>query len=289
MGVLIGSFWRALAYCFTPRVILLSLLPLLLMVGGTLALAFLYWDAAVANVMGWLEQWELVSFVLGWLDSVGLGGMRSMFAPLIVLALVTPVIVVGALLLVGLFMTPAMVDMVVRRRFPGLERKQGATTWASIGWSLWSGALAFIALLLSMPFWLVPPLALVVPPLIWGWLSYRVFAFDALADHASREERELLLRRHRHALVLMGIVSGYLGAAPSLVWASGALFISLAPILVPLAIWIYAFVFAFASLWFAHYLLEALHRLRQPSAAGPAAPLVDAVATERPPAVQELP
>ena len=57
--------------------------------------------------------------------------------------------------------------------------------------------------------------------------------------------------------------SGYLGAAPSLLWASGAMFIALAPLLVPVAIWIYTLVFAFASLWFAHYALAALERLRQ--------------------------
>jgi hypothetical protein len=60
----------------------------------------------------------------------------------------------------------------------------------------------------------------------------------------------------------MGVLCGYLGAAPSLLWASGAMFIALAPLLVPVAIWIYTLVFAFASLWFAHYLLQALQRLR---------------------------
>ena len=40
-----------------------------------------------------------------------------------------------------------------------------------------------------------------------------------------------------------------LGAAPSLLWASGAMFIAMAPLLVPLAVWVYALVFAFASLW----------------------------------------
>ena len=60
----------------------------------------------------------------------------------------------------------------------------------------------------------------------------------------------------------MGVLSGYLGAAPSLLWASGAMFIALAPLLVPVAIWIYTLVFAFASLWFAHFTLAALQKLR---------------------------
>ena len=45
--------------------------------------------------------------------------------------------------------------------------------------------------------------------------------------------------------------------------ASGAIFVALAPVLVPLAIWIYALVFAFSSLWFAHYCLSALEQLRK--------------------------
>jgi hypothetical protein len=60
----------------------------------------------------------------------------------------------------------------------------------------------------------------------------------------------------------MGALTGYLGAAPSLVWATGAIAIVLAPVLVPVAIWIYTLVFAFSALWFAHYALSALQALR---------------------------
>jgi hypothetical protein len=37
----------------------------------------------------------------------------------------------------------------------------------------------------------------------------------------------------------------------------------MAPILVPVAIWIYTLVFAFSSLWFAHFCLAALEQLRK--------------------------
>ena len=106
-----------------------------------------------------------------------------------------------------------------------------------------------------------------LPPLIWGWLTYRVMAFDALADHASAEERREVFQMHRGKLLAMGIVCGYLGAAPSLLWASGALFAAAFVILVPLAIWIYTLVFAFSSLWYAHYCLAALLALRAQAAA----------------------
>lgn len=260
MGMLLDSFWRSVAYCLHPRVIALSILPLVLMVVASFALGYFFWDAAVAGVLRWVETYELVNLVLGWLETVGMGNLRTVFAPLLVLVIVTPVIVLLALLLVALLMTPALVDLVAQRRFGALERKRGGSFVGSALWSLWS---TLLALLVSLPLWLIPPLVLILPPLIWGWLTYRVFAFDALAEHASRTERDALLSRHRGSLMLMGVLSGYLGAAPSLLWASGAMFIALAPLLVPLAIWIYALVFAFASLWFSHYLLAALERLRR--------------------------
>ena len=118
----------------------------------------------------------------------------------------------------------------------------------------------------------IPPLVLILPPLIWGWLTYRVMSFDALAEHASQQERKTILRRHRASLLAIGIISGYLGAAPSVVWASGVVFAALFAVLVPLAIWIYTLVFVFSSLWFAHYCLEALRQLRAGESGAPSTP-----------------
>jgi len=271
MGWSVESSWRATAYCLHPRVIALSVLPLILMVGLSFALGYFFWEPAVSAVAGWLQSYALMETFLAWLDQVGAGAFRAVFAPLLVLVAATPVIVFVTLLLVAVSMTPAMVELVAQRRFASLERKQGGGLLASVLWSLGSTVLAVLAMVLSMPLWLVPPLVLVLPPLIWGWLTYRVFAFDALAAHASKDERRALIMGHRGPLLTMGVITGFLGAAPGLLWASGAMFIAMAPLLVPLAIWIYTLVFAFASLWFAHYLLAALERRRQQEALVPAA------------------
>lgn len=263
MRLLLDSFWRALGYCLHPKVMLLSLLPLVVMVSSAFTVAYFFWDPAVAYVMQWLQSWQLLAASLTWMESYGLGELRTVLAPLVLVTLATPLIVVLTLLLVSIFMTPVMVDMVGRRRFAHLERLQGAGFWASVGWALGSTLLVLVVMLLTLPLWLVPLLGLLIPPLLWGWLTYRVFAFDALAAHASAQERHTLMREHRVWLLGMGVVCGYLGTAPSLVWVSGALWLALAPLLVPLAIWIYAFVFAFASLWFTHYLLRALDLSRQ--------------------------
>ena len=262
MGLLFDSFWRAAAYCLRPRVIALSLLPLVLMAVLAMGLGYFYWDVAVQAMRTLLDASSLLASVWGWLQGWGLGDVTAVMAPLMVVLAVAPVLVVVSLLAVAVLMTPALVALVAARRFPDLERKKGGSFIASVAWSVGSTVLALVALVVSVPLWLVPPLVLVLPPLIWGWLTYRVMVFDALADHASKEERQEIFRRHRSSLLGIGIVTGYLGAAPSIVWASGVVFAAAFFVLVPLAIWIYTLVFAFSSLWFTHYGLAALQRLR---------------------------
>ena len=292
MSKLLDSFWRAAMYCLHPRVIALSVLPLVIMAAVSLGLGYFFWEAAIASVRSNLESFELFSTMVRWLEGLGLSNLRLVLAPVLLLFLAIPVIVIVSLLFVAIFMTPAMVALVAERRFSGLERKKGGSMLASLFWSLGSTLLAVIALVLSIPLWLIPPLILVLPPLIWGWLTYRVMSYDALVDHASSEERRQIFKEHRVSLLSIGVISGYLGAAPSLIWASGAMFVAMAPILVPVAIWIYTLVFAFSSLWFAHYTLGALEQLRKKNNASaqeiPAQAAPKLIADKAPP-IAELP
>jgi hypothetical protein len=265
MRLLLDSFWRAAFYCLSPRVIGLSLLPLAIMVVFSGTLGYWFWDDAVARVHDWLEASSLLAVVWRWFEGVGMPNLKSVVAPLLVIFSVTPLLVMGALLVVSVFMTPSLTRLVAERRFRQLERKQGGNLWQSLGWSLLSMLLALGAMLLTLPMWLVPPLAMVLPALIWGWMTYRVMAFDVLAEFASREERLAVMEQHRLSLLAIGVMTGLLGAAPSLVWASGALFAAAFVILIPIAIWIYMLVFAFSSLWFAHFALAALDERRERS------------------------
>ncbi len=262
MNLLFDSFWRAAAYCLHPRVILLSIAPLLLMGGLALGLGYFFWEDALDAVNGAFASWDLMAAFVQWLERIGLAGLKAAIAPLVVVLVLTPLIVVAALLAVAAMMTPAIVKLVAARRFPALERAQGGSLLGGALGAMGATLAALLALVVSIPLWFVPPLVLVLPPLIWGWLTYRVFSYDVLAEHASRDERRAIMARHRMPLLAMGVLCGYLGAAPSLVWVSGVMLIVLAPVLVPLAIWIYTLVFAFSSLWYAHYALTALQQLR---------------------------
>ena len=276
MQGLIDAFWRAAAYCLHPRVIALSLLPLV--IGGVMVFGFMFffWEDAISTVRATLENWRLIESLLQWLDAMGLESFRSALAILVVLAGLLPVVLLLSLLLVALCMTPAIVGLVAQRRFPLLERKRGGTLLQSVLASLGATLLALVLIVLSMPLWLIPPLVMVLPPLIWGWLTYRVFGFDVLAEHASADERRQLLKAHRIPMLTMGVVSGYLGAVPSLIWAiSGVAGVILAPFMVLVAIWLYTLVFAFSTAWFTHYALAALQAQRAAEPVAESALVID--------------
>ena len=287
MKLLLDSFWRATAYCFMPRVLALSLLPLLITGVLTLGLSMLFWEPALAAVRSVLERWSLVNTLLQWMSQMLGGGFRTVFEQMILVALWIPVVVAFVLVLVGLWTTPAAVTLVARRRFPALERRHGGSWWrglfCSLGWTL----LALVMVLATLPLWLVPGLALLIPPLIWGWLTARVMGFDALAEHATADERKGILLAHRWPLLLMGIATGFLCGVPSMIWALSPLILITAPFVMMISVWLYTLIFTFAALWFTHYGLAVLAALRgaESSAAAvqdgmpgtPPLPLVDEV------------
>jgi hypothetical protein len=140
--------------------------------------------------------------------------------------------------------------------------RRGGSFAGSLAHSLWTTFVCLVVLVITLPLWLIPPFFALIPPLLWGWLTYRVMTYDALALHASSDERRILVRRHRLPLLLIGVASGLLGSLPTLLWASSVWLIVLFPVMTAATIWIYAFILVFSALWFGYYCLRALQRLR---------------------------
>ena len=72
-----------------------------------------------------------------------------------------------------------------------------------------------VLLVVTLPLWLIPPFFALIPPLLWGWLTYRVMTYDALALHATRRRTPRDRARARWPLLAIGIVSGLLGSLPT--------------------------------------------------------------------------
>jgi hypothetical protein len=257
------AYGRALRSQFSARMLLLSVVPLLL----SLALwgGLLY--TGMQPLLDWLRalfaDYGLFATSGSILATLGLGFLKTLVIPLVAMLVLLPLMIITSLLFIGVGAMPAFARHVSRVQFPALERKEGGSFLGSLGVNL-SGIVVFALLwLLTLPLYALAPVALVVQAVLWGWLTARVMTYDALAIHASLEERRTIVHTQRRSLLLIGTVSGLLGALPGIAWIGGALFsVVLFPVLAVLSIWLYLVIFIFAGLWFQYFCLQALADLR---------------------------
>ncbi len=270
------SFFRALVSQLHIRMLLLTILPFIVAVALWGVALWQGLQPLIDQLHAWFADYGLFHAAGEMLDSIGLNSVRAILVPLLAMWLLLPFMIVTALVLVGSMAMPAIARHVGQRLYPQLEMRHGGSFAGSLWVSLSAFVVFIIAWLLTLPLNLIPLFALFVQPLLWGWLASRVMVYDALADYADKEERKQIMARHRWPLLAIGIVTGSLGAAPGLLWLGGVMSVIFFPILAAVAVWLYLLVFVFSGLWFQHYCLDALARLRSyPLKDVPAAPLID--------------
>jgi hypothetical protein len=262
MTPLFTSLFRALFSQLHIRMLLLTLLPLVIGLGLWGLLLWQGLQPLIDQIHQWFSQYSLFQSVGSTLDAWGLSAIRSVMVPLLAMWLLLPLMILSALVLVSALAMPAIGRHVATHHYPQLEMRQGGSFAGSVWVSVSSFILFLVIWLLTLPLNLVPLFALFIQPLLWGWLTSRVMAYDALADFADHEERRALLARQRWPLLAIGVATGSLGAIPGLLWLGGVISVILFPLLAALAIWLYLLVFVFSGLWFQHYCLDALARLR---------------------------
>ena len=224
---------RSLTTLGRGRVWFYMLAPAIVAVIAMVGLSVLLLEHLIADLLEqppltWIAAWGVV-----WLAKLlaALGGWLLILSASYLVAMLVTAIVVLPLLLNHL----AAVD------YPDLAR-QGRDSVVSSTWNSVAAALLFtVGWLVTLPFWLIPGLGLLLPLFWMAWLNRRTFAYDALAAHASADEWRELRRAQALPLLALGLAMALLVHVPFL----GLLAPSL------------------AALAYVHFCLEALRRLRQ--------------------------
>ena len=211
MNGIARSLLFALGNLLHPRMLWLMLWPVLIALAlwGTLAIVF--WAQLAVWLAGVLNQW----LTTGWLAiQWDLQGATLIAAKFLILILLVPLIQLTALLILSTFGMPAMVEHVAVRSYPGLEQRKGG----SLAGSVWNGVVALCGMVLlflvSIPFWLFPPLWPMIPVAILGWVNQRVLRYDALAEHADAAEMRQVFAGRRSSLYLLGLVLALMAYIP---------------------------------------------------------------------------
>jgi Etoposide-induced protein 2.4 (EI24) len=262
MNDLLRAFVRAVASMLHPRMLALTFMPFLFAALGWGVFFWFAWQRLVDAVRGFLTDTGFGATLYRAFDWIGLASLHAALAPFIVIMLTIPLLVVTVLLLIATMSMPLVVRHLSTRRFAALEARRGGTWYGSAAYALATTLMCVALIIVTLPLWLIPPLFAVIPPLLWGWLTYRVMTYDALALHASRAERVALMRRHRWPLLAIGLATGLMSTLPTLIWAWSVWLVVLFPIIAAATIWIYAAILVFSALWFGHYCLNELQRMR---------------------------
>lgn len=273
MNDIFRSFARALVSQLHPRMLMLTVVPFILATvlwGGML---WWGWEPIMTTARTLLEGSAFTSWIYSMLDWLGLQSLRTVVAPLFVLTLAIPLVIASMLIFISLFSVPAVVRH-LDRSYPDLLKAHGGSIAGSVFQALGNTVVFLLLMIVTLPLWLIPPFFALIPPVLWGWLTYRVMTYDALSEHATAEERKTLMKRHRVPLLAIGVAVGLLGSAPTLLWVWSAVIIFLFPLVLAGTLWLYVLIFIFSALWFGHFCLRALADLRaERAAAAPPPPL----------------
>ncbi|MGE5384352.1 MAG: EI24 domain-containing protein [Betaproteobacteria bacterium] len=232
MANILLALMRSFTSLARPRVWTYILAPAALSLLIWLALAI--WG--MGTLVGWLEAQPPMTWLIGW-GAVWLahllawiGGWMAVFA----------VTYLTASLLAATLVMPWLLEHIAARDYPDVARMGADSFVAAATNSVVATVLFIFGWLLTLPLWLIPGGALIVPLLLMAWLNRRTFAYDALSLHATPGEWRTLRRGRRKDLFLLGLIMAILAHVP------------LIGLLVP----------AFTALAYVHYSLEALRRAR---------------------------
>ena len=231
----LGSAFRSLLH---PRMLALTIWPMLIALAAWLGLAWFWWD----HWSQWLSAMLSASDVVGWLEQHGFPGIVRYSVWVLLWLLLAPTILITALLIAAVIEMPLIVRFIAARDYPALERRCGGTVAGSIANAL-IAVLVFAALwVVTLPLWFTGVLAPLLPVVLSAYLNQRLFRYDALSEHASAEEYRAILESS------WGRMYG-LGALLALLY-----YVPLLNLLVPVL----------SGLAFTHFGLARLAELREP-------------------------
>ncbi len=201
---------KAVGSLVHPVILVILLVPMVFAVAVWLGVAWAYWDTWTSTIQALLVDHTAYSWTARW----DLTEAAGVVAVVLIVILLTPAIIITALLIAAVFAMPVLVGHVAGRDYPQLERLRGGTVLGSV-WNAFVAIGLFLLLwLVTIPLWLLGPVAAVLPLLLSAYLNQRLFRYDALSEHASREEMQRIFAEGRGKLFLLGLITGVLYFIP---------------------------------------------------------------------------
>lgn len=238
MNQIVRAISLAFRNLFNLKILWILVWPLLAACLFWLIISKFLWTPSV----GWITEFVPFTIIKDWFGDSGLQMFTNSIEGVLNVIILFMLVIVTTLIITALFVMPALIAFVAKRYYPLLDRKNGGSIMGSL-FNVISALVIFLVLWsISLPFWFIG-VGLLVSFLATAYLNQRLFSYDSLSEHASKEELNVLLKTGKLSLWSLGLLTGLIQFIPLLNF--------LAPTLTALA--------------FIHFELARLENLRQKS------------------------
>ncbi|SDY61154.1 EI24 domain-containing protein [Nitrosomonas sp. Nm33] len=206
-----NAFSLAFRNLFNLKILWILVWPLLVASLFWLIVGVFIWTPSIE----WITELIPFTFMENWFDESVLLKITDSIGGILNVIILVILVIVTAMIITALFVMSSLIDFVAKRYYPLLERKNGGSLVGSLIHII-SAIIVFIVLLgIALPFWFVG-VGILVSFLAAAYLNQRLFSYDALSEHASKEELEILLTTNKLSLWGLGLLTGLVQFIPIL-------------------------------------------------------------------------
>jgi len=235
------AFVRALKSQFHPKMIFALFLPILVTMFLAILLLWFGWTPVTDWLSGHLTQSSLPQYVDPVIGTTGFLILKAWMIPIIAVIILLPLAGIIGLAVAAVWVMPLVINHLSRNHYPDVQRRGRHAFLVSLWNAVWVTLVFVVGWLITLPLWLIPPLGLVFSTFWWTFAYTRMLRVDAIVDHASPDERKILLKRCNLGFWLIGLACALINLLPPA--------------------WV--FLPVFSGLVFTHFGLEALRQERK--------------------------
>ena len=217
MKPVFGALGYAAANLLHPRMLWLMIWPMLVAAGFWGIAALFLWVRTAMRIAEVIQA-GLDLFHLQAPDAALIAAHAVLFL------LFVPLVWLTALFILGMFGMGEMVEHVAAQSFPALERRRGGGMAGAIANGIATLIGMLVLAVVTLPLWLLAPLWPLIPLVIFAWANQRLLRYDALAEHADRQEMRQIFRQRRGHLYLFGLIMALIAYVPVVGFVAPVLF-----------------------------------------------------------------
>ena len=110
---------------------------------------------------------------------------------------------------------PALIKMVAKRSYPELKHEYGGTLSGSIINAILASVIFILIWVITVPLWAVGA-GIIIPFVAAAFMNQQLFRYDALSEHASKQEIKIICASNRYSLWGLGLLTGLFQFVPIL-------------------------------------------------------------------------